>query len=115
DTNNTNSLDGARSTITNIVFGNLALVVGMLAIWQAYRTYQTSILEHFTRTNPTPESKGATETTYPDSWRLHKGEQTSNAGGPGVSVGLPLQDTTELLRSHVGLWVKWAGQQVTHS
>lgn len=36
----TNSLDGAGSTITNIIFGVLALVVGMVAIWQAYRTHQ---------------------------------------------------------------------------
>lgn len=34
------SLDGAASTITNIVFGILALVVSLATIWQAYRTYQ---------------------------------------------------------------------------
>lgn len=35
-----NSTDGAGSTITNIVFGILALVVGMVTIWQAYRAYK---------------------------------------------------------------------------
>ena len=36
----TKSLDGAGSTITNIVFGILALVIGTVTIWLAYRTYQ---------------------------------------------------------------------------
>lgn len=34
------SFDGAGSTITSIVFGILALVVGVVTIWQAYCTYR---------------------------------------------------------------------------
>lgn len=115
------SLDGTGSTITNIVFGILALVVGIITIWQAYHIYHVwhpttigTIRPEYSSIRLTGlmtvldvnfgpssvESEIGAERHNGDSISLQPGtsqkRQTSNGGGSEVSVGLPPQHTAEL-------------------
>lgn len=117
------SFGGAGGTITNIVLGILALVVGIVTIWQAHRIYQ---IWHPTTTGMTgPEcsfhlltwlmivlevdlgASGAgeleteAERCTGDGIYLQPGtsqeRQTSNIGDSNDSMGSPAQPTAEPL------------------
>lgn len=116
------SLDGAGSAITNIVFGILALLVGMATIWQAYRAFQmwhpamtgttrprcsynslswlTTVVDIDLEASRVEEPETEAETPNEEGISSQPGTshetQTSIVGGSDDSIGLPTRDPAEL-------------------